>query len=214
MNKLKPLIPFVDYCRIFQVIFSVLDGRAITHRSCIFFSVAGAAILRQHYNLRAFPVAGGAVYSVNRNDALVATFGVIEKNQLKSSSKAFHSWIQCEDYALDFMAPIFQENMLSSGFNSKIARRMFQKKLTEMSPNIFLDGFNQEGDFFLAPSEIRTKEIINNFNSKLANSDLANICIHWYRRPPKKIDKILKMQNDLGEITSLKLHSPEVTGVW
>ncbi len=54
----KDVIPFADYCRIFRVIFTVLDGRANTHSACIFFAMAGAAILRKHNNLVLCRLAG------------------------------------------------------------------------------------------------------------------------------------------------------------
>lgn len=78
MPPTKSIIPFADYCRIFRVIYSVLDGRAHTHRACIFFAVAGAIFLRQHYKVKALPVAGAAAYLVDDKTSLVATFGKIE----------------------------------------------------------------------------------------------------------------------------------------
>lgn len=208
----KLLLPFADYCRIFRVIYSVLDGRAHTHRACIFFAVAGAIILRQHYQLKAIPVAGAAAYMVDSDTSLVATFGKIEHGMLVSSAEAFHCWVQCDGYVIDFMTPVFRENLQAAGISSPIARKMFQYPLAEMvESSVELDS---DGAFSLFPSSERTQAMIENFEAKASFGDLANVCSHWYRRPPKRISETLDMSNDLGKVERLTLHGPEVSGVW
>src|SRR4051812_45150367 len=86
----KAVLPFADYCRIFRVIYSVLEGSgAKTPRACKFFAVAGALILRNHYKLDALVMAGAAAYAVGRspinNDVRIATFGHEENGQLLCS---------------------------------------------------------------------------------------------------------------------------------
>ena len=208
----KLLLPFDDYCRIFRVIYSVLDGRAHTHRACIFFAVAGAIILRQHYQLKALPVAGAAAYMVDSNTSLVATFGKIEDEMLVSSAEAFHCWVQCDGYAIDFMAPIFRENLQAAGISSPVTRKMFQRPLAEMAESSA--GLDSDGAFSLFPSSERTQAMIENFEAKASSGDLANVCSRWYRRPPKRISETLDMANDLGKVERLTLHGPEVSGVW
>ncbi len=208
----KLILPFADYCRIFRVIYSVLDGRAHTHRACIFFAVAGAIVLRKHYQLKALPVAGAAAYMVDSNSSFVATFGKIEDGMLVSSPEAFHCWVQCDGYAIDFMAPVFRENLQAAGFSSPIARRMFQRPLVEMAESSA--ELDCDGAFSLFPDSERTQAMIENFEAKASSGDLANICSHWYRRPPKRISETLDMANDLGKVERLTLHGPEVSGVW
>lgn len=61
--KTKPFIPLLDYLRIHGVIRSVLDSvDAHTAHACMFFSVAGAAILQEFYKKEAMQVAGAAFY--------------------------------------------------------------------------------------------------------------------------------------------------------
>ena len=56
--KTKPLIPLLDYLRIHAVIRSVLDSvDAHTAHACMFFSIAGAAILREFYKKDAVQLA-------------------------------------------------------------------------------------------------------------------------------------------------------------
>jgi len=208
----KLLLPFADYCRIFRVIYSVLDGRAHTHRACIFFAVTGAFILRQHYKVQALPVAGAAAYMVDFDTSLVATFGKIEDDMLISTPDAFHCWVQCDGYAIDFMAPVFRENLQAAGISQIIARKMFQRPLAEMASSS--EELICEGAFSLFPNSERTQAMIENFETKASSGDLANICAHWYRRPPERMLETLGMANDLGEVERLKLHGPEVAGVW
>jgi len=208
----KLILPFADYCRIFRVIYSVLDGRAHTHRACIFFAVAGAIILRQHYKCRALPVAGAAAYMVDADTSLVATFGKIEDDMLIATPDAFHCWIECDGYAFDFMAPVFRENLQAAGIPHAIARRMFQRPLAEMAS--LSAELTCEGAFSLFPDSERTQAMIESFDAKASSGDLANVCSHWYRRPPKRISETLNMANDLGKVIRLNLHGPEVSGVW
>jgi hypothetical protein len=208
----KLLVPFADYSRIFRVIYSVLDGRAHTHRACVFWANTGAKMLKDHYKLPAVPIAGAAVYYLSDAEALAATFGEFKDGDLVSTPEAFHCWVECGDYALDFMAPVFHENMRSSGYASTIPRRMFQRKLSHMADSAA--GLTHEGAFHLRPSVEQTESMLRSFGSKFAPSDLANICSYWYRRPPKPIPKTLDMQDDLGNVTKLELHGPEIVGVW
>lgn len=210
----KFLIPLKDYERIFRVIFSVLDGRANIDRACIFFAIAGAQILREHYNLNAVPISGAAAYAVGVDNSLVATFGEIENNNFISTTDAFHCWIECEGYVIDFMSPVFQENLLFSGLKTAIPRRMFQRSRAAMSMFSSFSEIFHEGAFCCIPSDERTVAMLKIFSDKPVNSDLANICRYWYRRPPKKIDHALDMRDDLGRVTHLKLHGPEIVGVW
>ena len=212
MSPPKLLLPFADYCRIFHVIYSVLDGRVHTHKACIFFAVAGAIVLRQHYQLKALPVAGAAAYMVDSDTSLVATFGKIEDGMLISSAEAFHCWIQCDGYAIDFMAPVFRENLQTARLSSPIARKMFQRPLDEMAKSPAELDF--DGAFSLFPSSERTQAMIKNFEAKASSGDLANVCSHWYRRPPTRISGTLDMANDLGKVERLTLHGPEVSGIW
>ena len=212
MPPTKPIIPFTDYCRIFRVIYSVLDGRAHTHRACIFFAVAGAILLRQHYKVKALPVAGAAAYMVDATTSLVATFGKIEDDMLVATPEAFHCWVQCDGFAIDFMAPVFRENLQAAGISHAIPRKMFQRPLATMANTE--DELTGDGAFSLFPDQERTQAMIQNFESTASSGDLANVCTHWYRRPPKRIAETMDMANDLGKVIRLKLHGPEVSGIW
>lgn len=149
---------------------------------------------------------------VDSDTSLVATFGKIEDGMLVSSAEAFHCWVQCDGYAIDFMAPVFRENLQDAGISLAIARKMFQRPLSEMAESS--TELDAEGAFSLFTSSERTQAMIENFEAKASSGDLANVCVHWYRRPPKRISETLDMANDLGKVERLTLHGPEVSGVW
>lgn len=212
MSPTKPIIPFADYSRIFRVIYSVLEGRAHTHRACIFFAVAGAMLLRHHYKVKALPVAGAAAYMVDDKTSLVATFGKIEDDMLVATPNAFHCWVQCDDYAIDFMAPVFRENLQAAGISHATPRKMFQRPLAAMASTA--DELTGDGAFSLFPDRESTQAMVQNFEATASSGDLAKICTHWYRRPPKRIAETMDIANDLEKVIRLKLHGPEISGVW
>ncbi len=89
---------------------------------------------------------------------------------------------------------------------------MFQKRLSSMA--LSHGHLHEEGDFFLVPHPELTVDLRRSFLEKPASADLVNICLHWYRKPPKPILPALHMQNDLGEVTKIKLSSVGVSGAW
>lgn len=211
--KTKPLIPLLDYLRIHGVIRSVLDSvDAHTAHACMFFSVAGAAILREFYKKEAMQVAGAAFYLVNEQQRNVISFATVEEGHVQSSDTAFHAWVQCDGYVIDFMAPIFLETCAAAGHPFIVPRRMFQKKWVDMAPNH--EHLYREGDFHLVPNPTLTIDLRQSFLKKPAGADLVNVCLHWYRRPPKVILPELQMQNDQGEITRIRLGNIAVSGAW
>lgn len=210
--KTKPLIPLLVYLRIHGVIRSVLDSvDAHTAHACMFFGVAGAAILQEFYKKEAMQVGGAAFYLVNEQQQNVTSFAMVEEGQVQSSDTAFHAWVQCDGYVIDFMAPIFPETCAAAGHPFIAPRRMFQKKWGEVPPSH--EHLDREGDFHRVPNPGLTIDLRQSFLKKPAGTDLVNVCLHWYRRPPKAILPELQMQNDLGEITRIGLGDVAVSGV-
>jgi hypothetical protein len=201
----------VDYRRIFSVIFTILEGRAIVERACNFFAIAGAEILREHYKRHATAVSGAALYVTSTQPLHALMFAKSIDEKIVSAPDAFHSWIECDGFAIDFMAPIFRENLQAQGYAGYVPRRMFQKPLDEMTPP---SEFSEEGQFFLSPDVERTQAMMTNFLARPVNSDLLDICLRWYRRPPRRIADQLAISNDLGEPVHLRLHGPDIAGSW
>ena len=107
MKHKRPLLPLPDYQRIYQVIYSVLEASEVarTHRACILFTIAGTMILRDHYKLPATISAGFMGMMVDEKSSTVAMYGRMGDG-LESDDQAFHAWVECQGWLIDFMAPI------------------------------------------------------------------------------------------------------------
>lgn len=213
-QNLRPLIPLADYQRIFRVTHSVLQSvEADIPAASFFFSVTAAQILKKFYKRNAFPVAGAAFCLINGEGGALS-FGVLgdDAQAVSSNHDAFHTWVQCDGYAIDFMAPVFQELLAAAGHPLPVPRRMFQKDLTRMSASP--TALATPGDFFLAPDLQLTRELLQQFMGKKALTNLSQVCIDWYRKPPKAMPEDLALQGEDGEIARIRINPIAVEGVW
>lgn len=209
----RPLLPLADYQRIFRVIHSVLDSvDANIPAASFFFSVTAAQILKKFYKMNAFPVAGAAFYLVSKEGDGALSFGVLEDGKVDSNSDAFHCWVQCDGVVLDFMAPVFQELLAAAGHPMAVPRQMFQKDMTRMCASS--NELAVQGDFSLQPNLALTKMLLQQFMGKAALSNLSQVCVDWYRKPPKELDTDLVMQAADGIGTSIRLSRLQVIGAW
>lgn len=209
----RPPIPFADYQRIFRIIKTVLEGAdADPAYSCIFFSVAGAILIEKIYKKKCQPIAGAALYAVDDGADTVLTFAKREGEYFSSARDAFHCWIQCDDYIIDFMAPVFRESLQAIGFKGDCSRKMFQKSRHAMadSPNDLC----RPGDFYLEPNIDLTMETLERFFSRHDTGDLVNVCHHWYKKPPKDIPHQLSMKDNHGAIMNMTLSNITIVGAW
>ena len=172
MSRRKPPLTLPEYDRVFRVIYSVIEEHANTPRACMFFSFVGASILEQKLKIKAWPVAGAYVLFLDSESCDALTFGAFENDTLISHREAFHCWIQTEEFAIDFMAPIFNESMKSKGYTRSVPRKMFQRPLEDAVE--LLDELGKPGDFALSPNRELTKELLQTFLSSAASTDLAN----------------------------------------
>ena len=214
-QNLRPLIPLADYQRIFRVIHSVLHSvEADIPAASFFFSVTAAQILKKFYKRNAFPVAGAAFYLIHPDRAGALSFGTLaEDGQSVASDKdAFHAWVQCDGYAIDFMAPLFQELLSSAGHPLPVPRRMFQKDLGRMCSGV--QALSVPGDFYLAPDLALTRELLQQFMAKKALTNLSQLCQEWFRKPPKAMPDDLALQGADGEISRISLQPTAIDGVW
>lgn len=204
-------IPLFDYQRIFRVIKTVLDSsESDTAHACIFFSIVGALILQRFYGKNCVPVAGAAFYAMD-GDEKVLMFASVSDDGTVTSDNRFHCWIRCEDYAIDFMAPIFRECLNTAGFPGKYSRKMFQKSLASMA-----NGYTElvkPGDFFLQPDPVLSEVVLEQFESQITSVDLANICLNWFEKPPKLIASEMGMGSHDG-VRKMVLSRIELAGAW
>lgn len=212
MSNARIVIPLPDYERVFRVIYSVINEDANMPHSCIFFALVGAAILENKYEIEAMPIAGAAAYVVHGPSGGVSTFGRIDGENFVSGDDAFHCWVQARGIVVDFMAPLFGESLKSFGHDVPVPSRMFQKPLREMSSSV--RDLRGEGAFYLKPDAALTAKVFQAFSDDLMSTDLANICLSWYRKPPKSLPTNMGMRDNSGRHYLLSPKGPSISGVW
>ncbi len=183
-----------------------------TGKACLFYNVIGALMLNKHLNKEARPVMGSAFVRVHDPSDTVLSYSHLGPDGPVSNLEAFHCWIECEGYVIDFTAPVFRESLSEIGQLLPISRKMFQKPLSQMACS--WTELHKEGDFWLMPNAELTSMLLQRFLAKPAPSDLANVCLQWFKRAPKKTPESLSMINDLGEITKMKLANIRLSAAW
>ena len=204
------LLTLPEYERIYNVIYSILEGRANTPHACMFFAIAGTLILKKHYNIPARPVAGAFLLCVNETPS-VFCIGKRGDGVVTSDKDGFHFWVQTEHHAIDFMAPIFKESAHGGGHDIAVPRKMFQRLSDEEVGSI--DSLAKPGDYFTLPNLELTEEIIDDFFERAPDTDLLLVCDRWFKKHPKKLDD-MALLDDLGKMHKLVLAAPAVSGAW
>lgn len=184
----RPYLPLPDYQRIYQVIHSVLEASeiAITHRACKFFASAGMMILREHYQLPATLSVGCLALMVDEEKASVLVYGREEDGAFVNDGDAFHAWAECDGWLIDFMAPIMGVAVREDGRDWDIPRRMLQKPLRDRKAS--LEEIQHVGEFFIEHDRALAESILD--GQSVQFGDLLNICLAWYRRPPRPLRKV------------------------
>ncbi len=207
----RPPIALPDYQRIYQVAYSVLEtsGIAVTHRACIFFASVGALLLRDHYKLRATISAGCMALMVDEAKANVVLYGREENGLFVSDEEAFHAWVECDGWLVDFMAPILGESLLAEGRDWQVPRRMLQKPLQRRKHDP--RAIQQLGEFFLHHDSDLAERLLD--KQTVQSKDLVRTCQAWFRRPPKRLPALM-LADTHGPTRRLVLHAPSIDGVW
>jgi hypothetical protein len=205
------LLPLPDYQRIYQVTYSVLEASeiALTHRACIFFASAGAMILRDHYRLPATISAGCMALMVDEQSANVVVYGREEGGVFVNDNNAFHAWVECNGWLVDFMAPIMGIALREDGHGWDVPRRMLQKRIEDRQDR--LEDIQHVGEFFIAHDRALTESLID--DQSIQFGDLLKACLAWYRRPPKPL-KNIALADSHGPTKTLVARAPSIEGVW
>jgi hypothetical protein len=207
----RPLLPLPDYQRIYQVIFSVLEASeiALTHRACIFFASVGAVILREKYGLEATISAGCMALMIDKERADVVVYGRDESGTFVNDENAFHAWVECDGWLIDFMAPIMGKALAEDGHPRSVPRRMLQKPLAKRKGS--LAEIQHLGDFYIAHDRTLAEAIID--GQSVQFGDLLQACLAWYRRPPKPL-KSIALADSHGPTKTLTVTAPSIEGIW
>ena len=207
----RPLLSLVDYQRIYQVIYSVLEASEIatTHRSCIFFAATGMMILREHYRLPATLSAGCLALMPSEQQSSLVVYGRLEDGAFVNDENAFHAWIECDGWLIDFMAPIMGIALREDGHDFSIPRYMLQKRLEERKAT--LGDVESVGEFFIEHDYALTESLLDSQSQGF--TDLMQVCLAWFRKPPKRL-KPMVMGDSQGQPKNLIAHAPSINGVW
>lgn len=194
-----------------SVISAVIENESVPHHACNLFASIGAHLLRQHYRLQARAVSGAAFFKLTSNHDVLA-FAENDNGRIFASLRGFHSWIECKDYMIDFLAPLFPENVAERDLNVHIGKHVFMKPLSQM-----LTGLPKEGDpkgaFFLIPDQTCQTNMEETMSKPLA-VDLHNISAEWFCKPPKKIDSELSIRDNRGKVITKKRKDTGIQGFW
>jgi Protein of unknown function (DUF2026) len=205
------LLPLPDYQRIYQVIYSVLEASdiALTHRACIVFAAVGTMILRDQYGLPATISAGCMALMVDEQKANVVIYGREEDGVFVNDERAFHAWVDCDGWLIDFMAPIMGVSLQEDGRDWHVPRWMLQKPLTDRKARI--GEIQHLGEFFLRHDRSLTESLID--GQSVLSGDLMKVCLAWFRRPPKRL-KDIALADSHGPAKTLVVRAPSIDGVW
>ena len=166
----------------------------------ILFSFFGAQILKNHYDLNALPKAGVAAYQLGEGE---------DSKRVIDDAEEFHCWVEVDGWLIDFMAPSFS-GMKVAGL--KIPSRMMQKELSNMVAS--MDDLKQSGDFYLEAKNEVLMDKYAELKSTPVFGDLADVCSHWYNKPPKGIIASMVIEDQDGELTNVPLQGESVVGSW
>lgn len=207
----KFVIPLTDYCRIHRVAHGVIEQLSSPEKSCIFFSIFGAYILKHVYKINARPVAGAFVLCVD-DEPSVASFGKLENDLIISDSEGFHMWVQTEHHIVDFMSPLFSKSFAKKFESEALPPKMFQK-LQSTEAESALD-LKVVGDFITYPNLDLTHILMAQFLERNDTQDLVQVAETWFGKRRGKTQKHMAMQNDLGEVYKLALPTIKIQGSW
>ncbi|WP_210558284.1 MULTISPECIES: DUF2026 family protein [unclassified Pseudomonas] len=214
MKKSELAISIPEYNRIFQVLHSVstaFDDRS--RASCLFYNTVGAFLLERSLGIPARALMGAAFFRVDDTTDTVLCFAERDESGVFIGTlKGFHCWVETEHHIIDFTAPVYRKYLADLGSNIKLPRKMFQKPKELMAHSH--EHLMVEGDYYVEPNAKLTLELGLRGARNAEMGDLANACLQWFKRPPKKMKGTLPLMSDQGQLTEIKLTGLSAVGSW
>lgn len=158
------------------------------NHSCLFFSILGALVLSEHHRIDAKVYVGFAALRLSQ-DGEVLLRGT-ETPECGSNENAFHSWVETEDWCVDFSAPVISDICKERDIPGNHKRRVFLKKITQMAET--REEMRSEGAFMLGCNDDLTRSMVHDFFAERQRKDIAEFMCRWYRRPPEKMADVVK----------------------
>ena len=146
---------------------------------------------------------------VDEQKANVVVYGRDEGGVFVNDKQAFHAWVECDGWLIDFMSPIMGVALRADGRDWHVPRRMLQKRLAERKGS--LGEIQHLGDFYLSHDRDLTESLID--SQSVQFTDLLNVCQAWFRRPPKPL-KELAMGDSHAGTKKLVIRAPSIDGIW
>lgn len=216
-----PPLSFAQYNRIYNVLFSLAQHFTRDEgRECVFYSINAAAIMHAHYGRDAKVLCGlGAVVVHRQGDTptAVSWFTVEPDGRCVATLEAFHCWVECDGWVIDFSAPNYQTALDTSPLAKerivpRIPRRMFQKPVSQVDTG--MDRLTRVGRAVFVPDQNVTTAVIDKAFEKPATTDVARIACTLHKPLPHLMPPSITIANDLGEITTIPLINQELVGAW
>ena len=206
---MEKFITLNDYQQIFNIIHSVYNGIENNREAnCMFYNLAGSIILKKKYSIKADPIIGAACFRLIKYPDPLLVLGINNNGMLESTLDSFHCWIDVNQYVIDFTAPLFNEYVIKAKGQYIIPRKMFLKEKSKMS-----NKFIEVGDFIVKPNRQLTDIKIEEGLKNRSVSDLINICLDWYKKPPLNPINSYKISAN-SVIKNLVLQNIVLSGSW
>lgn len=222
----NPPLTFAEFQRMHNVIHSLsANWNKDQGRSCVFYSITGAALMHEHYQRDAKVICGsGAVMLDPKTETVITWFKEHEDGTLSTGHEAFHAWIECDGWLIDLTAPNYRESMIGATFSAQPAsegkiptqfvapRKMLQTPIRQTDGS--LDDMRKAGDCVFVPDRDVTTFVIDRAFVRPQLEDIINIAYAWHRPLPKKMESSITITDDLGELTTIKLIRRDLVGAW
>lgn len=166
-------------------------------------------ILREQYDFPATISAGCMALMVDEQKANVAVYGREDNGVFVNDKNAFHAWVECDGWLIDFMAPIMGISLREDGYDWHVPRRMLQKNLADRKANI--GEIQHVGEFFISHDPSLAESLID--SQSVQFGDLLKVCLAWFRKPPKSL-KNIALADSRGSMKTLVVRAPLIDGIW
>lgn len=226
-SRSSPPISVEDFSRIHGIIRGVLTGVDVAapniNKSCVFFALAGANLLREKHGLQASAAAGAAFIAVSEGagglDILTFAKRDTDSGEWYSDMDAFHAWVHVagdngEQWIIDFTSPLYPDLIRQHRAAARPGFKAFIRPASEMiHPNHFSDD-GVPGDFFMQEAEAHTAYMMQRADTNLQAADLIGISNEWYVRWPSRVPEYLHIRSSDGHLRELRFKPPRLAGVW
>lgn len=207
------LIPFKDYERIYQCIYSILHSEdAELLNSSLHFAFLGATILNHHYKIEATVQAGISAVCLGETEDDVLLYGQVVDGQIVANQAHCHCWLEVDGWLIDFSAPLFAEQIKKEGNRNTFPPLMLQKELSQAAsqPSLLL----APGDFMLHASPELLEALFTEFFSQPLNNQLLDIATVYYKKASEQMPDVELLKNDNGDKRHIVFQSPYLIGAF